>query len=147
MIFQKLVIGSEHAGWAMRKDLEKYLASTSLIVNSVGAMSQDSFDYPLAIPCVVQQVLSGAGGILICGSGIGMSIGANRYKGVRAALCHNAQLARLARQHNDANILVLGARFIDFDEAKACVDAFLTTSFEGGRHSRRLELLEGHHSC
>ena len=143
MIFSKIALGSDHAGFFLRKEIEDYLSCIHIPFQAFGAISQEeAFDYPLAIPLVVQEVLSGAGGILICGSGIGMSIGANRYKGIRAALCSQPEIARLSRAHNDANLLVLGSRFISFDEARACVDAFLTTPFEGGRHLKRLDLLD-----
>jgi ribose 5-phosphate isomerase B len=142
MIFSKIALGSDHAGFLLRREIEDYLSWSHIPFQTFGATSQEAFDYPLAIPLVVQEVLSGAGGILICGSGIGMSIGANRYKGIRAALCSQSEIARLSRAHNDANLLVLGSRFISFDEAKVCIDIFLTTPFEGGRHSKRVDLLD-----
>lgn len=142
MIFKRMVVGSDHAGFHLRQEIERYISGLSVPVEGFGAVSEDSFDYPLAIPPVVKEVLLGAGGILVCGSGVGMSIGANRYTGIRAALCHNPEIARLCRSHNDANILVLGARFISLDRARDCINAFLTTPFEGGRHLKRLDLLE-----
>jgi hypothetical protein len=93
-------------------------------------------------PDLVKEVLAGAVGVLLCGSGIGMSIGANRFKGIRAALCNDGLMAKLAREHNDANILVFGERIIGKEEAVSCLESFLKTPFQGGRHARRVEKLD-----
>jgi len=141
----KIIIGSDHAGFDLKEEIKAFL-ETELghEVEDVGVFNKDSADYP-----VMAQKVAGAiteekfpFGILICGTGIGMSIAANRYKGVRAALCHNILTARLSRQHNDANILAMGGRIIGVSLAQEMVREFLTTSFEGGRHKRRIDQID-----
>lgn len=107
----------------------------------LGTHSTESCDYPVFAKNLVNHLKERDKGILICGTGIGMSITANRFENIRAALCFNEEMATLARRHNDANILVLGARIISPETAKNCVEKFLSTDFEGGRHQRRLELI------
>lgn len=136
-------IASDHAGFELKQVLLEYLTKENYLVNDHGCFSEEAVDYPdyakkLCFAMSQNQIIKG---ILICGSGIGMSIIANRYKYIRAALCHNSEMARLARRHNDANILVLGARFIDKEEAIACVHEFLITNFEAGRHKIRVDKL------
>lgn len=109
----------------------------------LGTHNEESCDYPVFAKRLAIRLKNDDKGILICGTGIGMSIAANRFRNIRAALCFNEEMASLARQHNDANILVLGARTIFPETAKNCVEKFLSTDFEGGRHQRRLELIEG----
>jgi ribose 5-phosphate isomerase B len=137
-----LVLSSDHGGVAYKELLKKIAQNGGYTVIDCGAHSSESVDYPDYIEPVVREVLAGAKGIMICGSGIGMSIGANRFKGIRAALCFNGPMATLAREHNDANILVLGERLISKEQAIACFEAFLNTPFQGGRHTRRIEKLE-----
>jgi len=139
---ETIVFGSDHAGFELKQLLKKVAHEKGYQVIDCGSYSPQGVDYPDYIAPVVQEVLKGAMGVLICGSGIGMSIGANRFKGIRAALCVDGLMAKLARQHNDANILVLGERLLGKDEAISCLEAFLTTPFEGGRHARRVEKLE-----
>lgn len=143
-IFSFIALACDHAGVSLSGHIQDYLQDNGYGYENLGALSdQQSLDYPLYIEPVVHQVLRrGAGGILVCGSGIGMSIGANRFPGIRAALCHDVTTAVLARQHNDANILVLGERLLGIRTALDCLKAFLTTSFEGGRHTQRLEQLD-----
>jgi ribose 5-phosphate isomerase B len=137
----KIVIASDHAGIALKKQIEAQLIRMGWDVTDLGTHTNDSVDYPDYANALSAALLSGQAGrgILICGSGIGMSIAANRHKGIRAALCHNAETARLARLHNDANVLCLGARLLEAKDAEAIVELFLTTDFEGGRHLRRVE--------
>lgn len=140
-----LYIASDHAGFALKESLKHYIVSTypNVTVHDLGTESETSVDYPdygfKAATAVAAH--PGSFGMVICGSGIGISIAANRIAGSRAALCSTAEMAQLAREHNNANILALGARFIDNATARACVEAFLTTDFAGGRHSGRVEKL------
>lgn len=137
-----LVFGADHAGYALKEYLKTQVQEWGYTVIDCGTYSVDSVDYPDFIKPVAQEVLSGARGVLICGSGIGMSIAANRIKGIRAALCADPLWAKLAREHNDANILVLGECLIGQQEAQECLKTFLETPFEGGRHLRRIEKIE-----
>lgn len=138
---KKLAIASDHAGINYKALLKKAAEDWGYQVIDCGTTSSASVDYPDYILPVVEEVLRGATGVLICGSGVGMSIGANRFNGIRAALCMNSDMARLAREHNDANILVLGERLIGTEEAVFCLETFLNTSFEE-RHARRVEKLD-----
>ena len=138
-----VAIGNDHAGVALKSALLPVLAACGFSTLDLGTTSTDSVDYPDYGHSVAQAVTDGRAqfGIAICGSGIGISIAANRVAGARAALCHTGLSAQLARQHNDANILALGARMIGEAEAKECVTRFLTTGFEGGRHAARVQKL------
>jgi ribose 5-phosphate isomerase B len=137
-----IIFGSDHAGFGLKKELMAYLQPEYEIID-VGVGDTTSCDYPVYAHKLCKEVLSRqTSGILICGSGIGMSITANRHPGIRAALCLNEYMARMARMHNDANVLCLGDRIIGVELAKSIVDAFLETNFEGGRHLRRIELIE-----
>ncbi|WP_156300382.1 ribose 5-phosphate isomerase B [Streptobacillus canis] len=140
----KIVIGNDHAGVEYKNQLVDYLVSKGIEVINVGTDSADSVDYPDIAKEVSKRVLDKTAnfGILICGTGIGISIAANKVPGIRAALVTNELCARLSRQHNDANILALGARVTGIELAKSCVDAFLTAEFEGGRHSNRVGKIE-----
>ena len=138
-----IAIGADHAGFALKQWLKERLGESGHVVVDVGTDSAESVDYPDFAHAVSDAIVTGraARGVVICGTGIGVSIAANRNPGVRAALCQNVDAARLAREHNDANVLALGARLLDRDNAAACVDVFLTTAYEGGRHDRRLAKL------
>ena len=138
-----LAIANDHAGLALKAALIPMLEARGFEVLNLGTDSADSVDYPDYGDAIARAILEGEAnfGIAICGSGIGISIAANRHPGIRAALVHNIETATLARQHNDANVLCLGARFMSAEEATRCVEAFLTTAFEGGRHQRRVEKL------
>jgi ribose 5-phosphate isomerase B len=140
----QIAIGSDHAGFEMRLQIKQWLEDHQFEVIDTGTYAQTSVDYPEYAWKVAQVILSGscAYGILICGSGIGMSIAANRFCGIRAALCFNVETARLSRLHNDANVLVFGARQIDIALAKAMLDVWLNTSFEGERHNLRIAQIE-----
>jgi len=135
----KVIIGSDHAGFEMKEALKQWLHLQSVILEDVGCHSDKSVDYPDYAHVVAQKVESeDSVGILLCGSANGVCMAANKHKGIRAALCWNREIAILARQHNDANIVCIPARFISIDDAKSVVEAFLNTSFEGGRHQNRV---------
>lgn len=137
-----LAFSSDHGGFEYKEFLKEVAKDWGYNVIDCGTHSTMSVDYPDYIKPVVKEVLAGARGVLICGSGIGMSIGANRFKSIRGALCCNSLMAKLAREHNNANILILGERLIGKDEAIACLEAFLNTPFLGGRHEQRVEKLD-----
>jgi ribose 5-phosphate isomerase B len=135
-----LSIGSDHAGYALKSALIPWLESLGYNVIDMGCHSEDSIDYPDYGHPVAFSVETNESniGILICGSGNGISMTANKHQGIRCALCWTPEISALARQHNDANIVALPARFIDADTAKQIVETFLTTEFEGGRHANRV---------
>lgn len=137
----KISLGSDHAGFELKADLRGYLAEQKVEVIDLGVYNEDPVDYPDIGASVAQKVSRGEvdRGILICGSGIGMSIVANRFPGVRAALCHDLYTARVSREHNDANLLILGGRLIGKGLAREILKVWLETGFQGGRHQRRLE--------
>jgi ribose 5-phosphate isomerase B len=140
-----IAIGCDHAGYPLKAEVLKLLQEMGVKVEDLGCEgSETSVHYPIYGKKVVDAVLSrpGARGILICGTGLGMSVIANRFPGIRAALCYDIFTAMMSRRHNDANLLVLGGRVTGPDLAKEIVRVWLTTSFEGGRHQKRLELLE-----
>lgn len=138
---KKLAIGADHAGFSIKEELKKYLSEKGYEVKDFGTYSEESADYPDYAHQVADTVEKKEFdfGILLCGSGNGMVMSANKHPGIRAALCWKEEIARLSRAHNDANILVLPARFIKEEEAKKCVNAFLSASFEGGRHEGRVK--------
>ena len=138
---KKLAIGNDHAGFELKSELISYLSSKGYDIQDYGAFSSERADYPDFAHPVAEAVEKGEYelAILICGSANGISMTANKHQGVRSAVCWSREIAELARLHNDANILALPARFIELDEAMACVDVFLNTEFEGGRHAGRVE--------
>ena len=140
----KIVLGSDHAGFELKEDLRAYLAEQKVEVIDLGVYNEEPVDYPDIGASVAQKVSRGeiGRGILICGSGIGMSIVANRFPGVRAALCHDLYTARISREHNDANLLILGGRLIGKGLAREILKVWLETGFQGGRHQRRLEKIK-----
>lgn len=140
----RIVLASDHAGFDLKEKIKEYLESQGHEVLDVGCYRYASVDYPVFGVEGVKRVLSGEAerGILICGTGIGMTILANRFPGIRAALCHDCYTARMCRLHNDANILVMGGRVVGEALALEIVKGFLETPFEGGRHERRLQLIE-----
>ncbi|HNY36619.1 MAG TPA: ribose 5-phosphate isomerase B [Petrotogaceae bacterium] len=140
----KVAIGSDHAGYDMKENIKKYLISQNVEVVDCGTHSDSSVDYPDYAKAVCTKVSDKetALGILVCGTGIGMSIAANKIHGIRAALCLYPTMAELSRKHNNANVLVLGGRIMGTDIARWTVDAFIRTSFEGGRHQNRLDKIE-----
>ena len=139
-----IFIGSDHAGIDLKNDLLLYLKELGRQIEDCGVFSKESSDYPTIAYKVCAGVLKkSASGILVCGSGIGMSMAANRCKGIRAALCTHEFHARLSRSHNDANVLCLGARVTATALACELAKLFLETPFEGGRHERRVALIDG----
>ncbi len=141
---EKIIIGSDHGGFKLKAVIKAYLEGAGVIVEDIGCHSTESCDYPIFGKEVARRVVKGEGrGILICGSGIGMSMVANKTRGIRAALPSNEYMARMSKQHNDANILVLGGRVLGEDLALSMVDVWMNTEFEGGgRHQRRIGLIE-----
>ena len=134
----KIYMGSDHAGYLLKDALKEALAKEFEVVDC-GTNSSESVDYPDYANLVCSKMSTGDRGILVCYTGIGMSIAANKHKGIRAALVGKLEDAVLTREHNDANVLCLSAKNTSFDEALAICKAFLTTSFTGGRHQRRVE--------
>ena len=136
----KIAIACDHAGFEYKERLAKYLREKGHEVKDFGAFSPESMDYPDTAHPLASAVENGEceRGIVLCGSGNGISMTVNKHQGVRCALCWNMELAALARQHNDANVVGLSARFIAYEEAQNIVDTFLSTGFEGGRHARRV---------
>jgi len=136
----KIVVGSDHAGFELKQNIIEHLSERNMNYVDFGTNCLDSVDYPDYAKKVAEEVNSKdlIMGILVCGSGQGMAMTANRFKNVRAALCHNSDVAKVTRQHNDANVLCLGSRFIEVSEAIKCVDVFLSTDFEGERHLKRI---------
>jgi ribose 5-phosphate isomerase B len=141
MTQKTIPIGADHAGFVLKGKIISFLKAIGYEVLDFGCFSEESIDYPDFAHPVAEKVLQNKEmlGILICGSGNGINMTANKHKGIRGALCWNSEIAKLARQHNDANILSLPARFITEDEALAIVKTFLDTAFEGGRHQRRID--------
>ena len=139
----KLLIASDHAGFVLKEKLKDYLCKKAVSVKDLGTYSLERCDYPVFAYELAKNISSGKfrRGILICKSGVGNSIVANRFPGVRAALCNNLKITKLSRQHNDSNVLVMGSGFVKSDLAKKMVWAWLNTKFLGGRHKRRIELI------
>jgi ribose 5-phosphate isomerase B len=139
-----IAIGSDHAGFAYKEKIKKFLSALGHTVTDFGTHSEEPVDYPLFIRPVAEAVARGEAerGVVLGGSGNGEAMAANRIKGVRCALCWNVETARLARQHNDANVVSLGQRMIAEEEALKIVRVWLETGFEGGRHLRRIQLLD-----
>lgn len=135
-----LALGSDHAGFELKEAVKKLLQENGWTVEDKGTYSTDSTDYPDYAHPVADMVSTGAAsvGVLICGSGNGVCMTANKHTGVRAALCWNEEIAALARQHNDANIICIPARFVSQEQAFSMLDTFLSIAFEGGRHERRV---------
>lgn len=141
----EIIVGSDHAGFELKERCKAHLNGLDRFsVKDIGVYDTDSSDYPNVAHKLAGAVSDGqySKGILICGSGIGMSIVANRYNNVRAALCHNLYLTRMARMHNNANILVMGERVIGWGLALEMVEVFLNTDFDGGRHQARLDMID-----
>lgn len=140
-----IALGSDHAGFDLKSELSKRLTQMGYVVLDQGPSSADSVDYPDYAHKVAVSVEQGesACGILICGSGNGVCITANKHNGVRAALCWEPEISALAKQHNNANVICLPARFVSQDKAFAIVDAYLGAEFEGGRHQNRVDKIEG----
>lgn len=140
----KIAIGSDHAGFELKEKIVEYLTSNHYDFKDFGTFSTDSCDYPKIAQAVASEVSKKnyGRGILVCGSGIGMSIAANKYKGVLAALCFNMFTAKSSRTHNNSNVLCLGQRVTEEKLALEIVDTWLNTEFEGGRHKLRVDMIE-----
>jgi ribose 5-phosphate isomerase B len=140
----KIAIGSDHAGFAYKEKIRKFLTQQDHQVQDMGTYSEEPVDYPLWIRPVAEAVARGEyeRGIVLGGSGNGEAIVANKIRGIRCTLCWNLESARLAREHNDANVLSLGQRMMSEETALAIVDVWLKTAFEGGRHERRIKQIE-----
>lgn len=139
-----IALGCDHGGYALMQSVKKHLDELGLEYKDFGTYSTDSCDYPVYAKAAANAVASGEceKGILICGTGIGISIAANKVKGIRAALCSDCFSAEMTRRHNDANMLAMGARVLGEGLALKIVDIFLTTEFDGGRHARRVDMIE-----
>lgn len=139
---KKIVLGSDHAGFELKEKIKKHLGEVYEIID-VGTNSNDSVDYPDFGKAAAEAIASGKAelGVVVCGSGIGISIAANRNPKIRCALCTTDEMARLSRQHNNANMLALGARIVPEPINIGILEAFLATEFEGGRHAKRVEKL------
>ncbi len=140
----RILIASDHAGFDLKQLIVEYVANRGHAVVDLGSSNAEAVDYPDFAHALARSLLAGGGerGILVCGTGIGMAMAANRHRGVRAALCHDAFTAEGGRRHNDANVLCLGGRVTGAGVALQIVDAFLTTPFDGGRHERRVRGIE-----
>ena len=140
----KYFIGTDHAGYEVKSFVIDFLQKRGIEVEDLGCYSTESVDYPDYAHKVANAVLENEGtmGILICGSGIGMSLAANKHKGIRAALCHDHYTASMARRHNNANILCFGARIVGKGEIESILEGWLNSEFEGGRHQRRVEKID-----
>ena len=140
----RLAVGCDHAAVAMKNEIVRDLRAAGMQVEDVGTLNLDSVDYPDLAALVAARVASGAAdlGIALCGTGIGVAIAANKVHGIRAAVCHDVTTARLSRQHNDANVLCMGARIIGPSVAADIVKEWLAAGFEGGRHKRRVDKIE-----
>lgn len=137
----RIAIGSDHAGFALKAQLADHLRSAGFAVDDLGTHSEESVDYPEYGALVARAVVDGRAdyGVCVCGTGIGIGIAANKVRGARAAVVHDATSARMARQHNDANVVCVGARLTGPQAAADAIDAFLAAEFEGGRHQRRID--------
>ena len=139
-----LAIASDHGGYKLKEEIRKHLAERGEKVVDLGTHSEESVDYPIYGKACAEAVASGKAerGIVVCGTGIGISIAANKVKGIRCGLCTSVEMAELTRKHNNANVLALGGRTTETDLALQIVDTFLDTEFEGGRHERRTNMLD-----
>ena len=138
-----IAIGCDHGGIVLKQEIHAFLSANGHVVNDVGCHTEDAVDYPDFANQVCAEILAGRSlaGILVCGTGIGMSMAANRHRHIRAALCHEAFTARMSREHNDANVLCLGGRVLGVSIALDIVKVWVTTDFAGGRHQRRIALM------
>ncbi len=139
--FKKICISSDHAGYSLKEYIKTHFIKKEIVLIDLGPYNTSSVDYPDYAKKIARRITSKRSevGILVCGSGTGMAISANKTKGIRAAVCYNAKSTRLSRQHNNANIIALGSRLIKKDEAMKLIKIFLKTKFEGGRHLRRVK--------
>lgn len=148
-MIKRIALGGDHAGYELKKAIISYLTGLGISIHDMGPYSSDSVDYPDFVHPLCELVLEKQVelGILICGSGNGVAITANKYDGIRCGLCWTPELASLTRQHNNANVLAIPARFIEEETALATVKSFLKSEFEGGRHERRVNKINPSRSC
>ena len=141
MLFSKICIASDHAGYDLKEKIKVFLINKDVSVIDLGPYSNQSVDYPYYAKKIAKRLLlkKSDAGILVCGSGTGMSIAANKFKGIRAAQCYDKKSTILSRQHNNANIICLGSRVLKKNDALSFVNYFLKTKFEGGRHQKRID--------
>ena len=141
----KLAVASDHAGFELKEQVRLLLESQGHTVEDCGCYSEESCDYPDYANRLCEAILGEKAerGVLVCGTGLGMSYTANRHKGIRAALCTSAEMAEMSRAHNDANVLVLGSRILDTDIVNDVLNAWMETPFDGGRHLRRIRKIDG----
>ena len=139
-----IIIGSDHGGYKLKEEIKKYLEEKEIKYKDLGTYDEESVDYPDIASKVSQEVQKNKEnqGILICRSGIGMSIVANKFKGIRCSLCHNEYTAKYSRLHNNSNVLAMGADDVDINEAVCILRMWIATKFEGGRHEERLKIIE-----
>ncbi|MBR4163459.1 MAG: ribose 5-phosphate isomerase B [Solobacterium sp.] len=139
----KLVIGNDHVAVDYKWEIKKYLEDKGIEVINVGTDSTDSFNYPVSGYKAAKMVADGEvdGGVLICGTGVGISLAANKVKGIRACVCSEPYSAKLSKQHNNANMIAFGARVVGIEMAKMIVDAWLDAEYEGGRHQKRVDMV------
>ena len=137
----KIFLASDHAGYNLKEDIKKFLASKGKKIFDLGPNNKNRVDYPDFAHLLSKKIKKERNqfGILVCGSGIGMDMAANKHKNVRAALCYNVKSTKLSRQHNDANVMAIGSRLTNKETALKCVNLFLKTKFKGGRHLRRIK--------
>ena len=141
MKIKRVFLASDHAGFVLKQKICKFLISKGIKTLDLGTKNNNSVDYPDFAHLLAKKMKTKSNniGVLVCGSGIGMSMAANRHKNIRAALCHNIKSAKLSRMHNNANVIAIGSRLTKKDLAIKCVNAFLKTPFDGGRHLRRVK--------
>jgi ribose 5-phosphate isomerase B len=139
-----IALGSDHIGYQYKEEIKKYFAKQNIKCRDFGCFSTSRIDYPLIAESVAKSIVKGEceKGILICGTGVGIGIAANKIRGIRAVICSEPYSAKLSRAHNDANILAFGARVIGIELAKMIIDIWLNTSFEEGRHKKRIDLIK-----
>ena len=140
----KIAVASDHGGFALKEKVKEHLIERGFDVEDLGTYSEESVDYPVYGKACGEAVASGKAdlGVVVCGTGIGISIAANKVKGIRCGLCTSVEMAHLTKQHNNANILALGGRTTEPELALKIVDEWLDTEFEGGRHQRRVDMLD-----
>jgi ribose 5-phosphate isomerase B len=145
----RIALGADHAGFQAKESIRKYLEAAGFVVDDTGTRSEESVDYPDFAAKVARRVQQGQDdlGILVCGTGIGMAMAANKIGGVRAAVAHDALTARMSREHNDANVLALGARVLNEQQIIEVTESFLAAQFAGGRHQRRVDKISELDQC
>jgi ribose 5-phosphate isomerase B len=145
----RIALGADHAGFQAKESIRKYLEAAGYVVDDAGTRSEESVDYPDFAAKVARRVQQGQDdlGILVCGTGIGMAMAANKVGGVRAAVAHDALTARMSREHNDANVLALGARVLNEQQIIEATESFLAAQFAGGRHQRRVDKISELDQC